>query len=156
MPRSRIILLFLCLFAVACASGQDSGGGQGAEIGEQQAIDAAWKAFEPNTSSHRRSNWSVIEARQVRGRDVADQFAGEPAPGCWVGPTPQPNGDIDSSETYWYVQWRARPVTPPRPTGTVPPTAPPAIPEAFVREARFLLDSRDGQVVARKIFCVIY
>jgi len=154
--RSKIVCVFLCILVVACAGEQGQSGGQQEMIGEQQAIDRAWEAFEPNTSSHKRANWQVIQVQQVSGQDVGEQFAGEPAPGCWVGPTPPPNEGIDSSRTYWYVHMRARSVTPPSSTRTVSPTAPPAIPEAFVREAWFLLDRSDGQVMARKIYCVIY
>ncbi|MBN1583525.1 MAG: hypothetical protein JXA89_22640 [Anaerolineae bacterium] len=154
--RSKVVCVFLCILVVACAGEQGQSDGQQEMIDEQQVIDAAWRAFEPNTSSQNRANWEVVQVRTVSGRDVAEQFAGEPAPGCWVGPTPSPNGDIDAAETYWYVYMRARLVTPPSATRTVSPTAPPAIPEAFVREAWFLLGRSDGQVVARKIYCVIY
>jgi hypothetical protein len=43
----------------------------------------------------------------------------------------------------------------PVPTEFYSPTAPPFVPEAFTKEARFLIDM-GGDVVARKIGCVIY
>jgi hypothetical protein len=125
-------------------------------LGEQQVVDAAWEALKPNTSSHDRTNWSVVEADEVTGSQVAAQFEGEAALGCWKGPTPVPNQLIRDSGSYWYVQMAPHPVTrDPRYT-PISPTAPPPIPEPFLREARFLIDAQDGSIVARKLFCVIY
>lgn len=144
-----LALVILGLVVAACATQQST-------LSQDQATDAAWQAFKPNTSSRDRANWEVAEVRQVLGQDVSELFEGEPAPGCWVGPTPPPNQEIRPSDTYWYVHMKARPATPPPPTGTVPATAPPVIPEAHVRAAELLLDLADGQVVARRIACVIY
>jgi hypothetical protein len=90
----------------------------------------------------------------VQGRDVADQFAGEPAPGCWKGPAPVPNGEIQPAASYWNVEMSPLPATP-LAGPTLSPTAPPTIPEPFLRRALFLLDA-DGSVVARKLYCVVY
>jgi hypothetical protein len=133
----------------ACTSGADS-------LGEQQAVDAAWHALEPNTSSHERANWAVVQARQVAGREVAAFFEGEPAPGCWMGPQPQLNAEIRAAEGYWYIEMQPRPATPDPQRSDPSPTAPPAIPEPFLRGALLLVDAQDGQIVARKLFCVIY
>jgi hypothetical protein len=128
--------------------------GGSASLTEQQAVDAAWDVLAPNTSSGDRANWQVVDVRQVKGRDVADEFAGEPSLGCWKGPTPMPNGAIQPNGDYWYVEMSPKPATPlPRPT--ISPTAPPSIPEPFLRQALFLLDT-GGKVVARKLYCVIY
>lgn len=153
------VWLVLCLVVAACSrdpldEGQAADAVEGADA--TRAVDAAWAAFKPNTSSQDRANWDLIEVRQVTGQEVAERFDDEPAPGCWVGPTPQPNRAIRSSGAYWYVHWKARPATPIPVTPTLPPTAPPLIPEAHVREAEFLLDAADGRVVARRIYCVIY
>jgi hypothetical protein len=121
----------------------------------EQVLDAAWEALEPNTSSHDRANWEVAEVRHVVGREVAEQFEGRPAPGC-PGPTPPANGAISPSGAYWYVHLKRRPATPVPQTGTIPPTAPPVVPEPFMYQAMFLIDPADGQVVARKLYCVIY
>jgi hypothetical protein len=51
---------------------------------EQQALDAAWKALEPNVASHNRANWRVSDVRLADGHKVANLFEGEPAPGCWA------------------------------------------------------------------------
>jgi len=116
--------------------------------------DIAWDALAPNTSSGDRANWQVTVAEVVTGRDVADEFEGEAWLGCWKGPTPVPNGAIQAGADYWYVEMQPKAATPlPRPT--LSPTAPPSIPEPFLRQALFLIDM-DGNVVARKLFCVIY
>ena len=161
VPKLCRVCLLLCLVAVCSCdvTRGDPGAGTPQErtgLSQEEAADAAWKAFEPNTSSLDRGNWEVVEAREVAGREVLEEFEGHPAPGCWVGPTPPANRQISSSGQYWYVHLKARPATPLPSTGTVPPTAPPRIPEAFVREGWFLLDRASGRVVARKISCVIY
>ncbi len=151
-----LALMFLAVLAVACGPGtpaqqqvQDI-----TALTEQQVADIAWQALAPNTASGDRANWQAVEARQVKGRDVAEKFAGEAWLGCWKGPTPVPNGEIRSGADYWYVELMPQPATP-LPAATISPTAPPLIPEPFLRQAFFLLDS-EGQVVARKLYCVIY
>jgi hypothetical protein len=37
------------------------------EPDQSQVIDIVWKALEPNTSSHERSNWQVVEVESVSG-----------------------------------------------------------------------------------------
>jgi hypothetical protein len=125
-------------------------------LSEAEAVDAAWQALEPNTSSHDRANWEVGDVRQVRGEDVAIDFEGGPAPGCWQGPTPPANESIRDAQNYWYVQMQPRPATPVPQQGEISPTAPPNVPEAFMYRALFLFDAGDGHLVARKLYCVIY
>jgi hypothetical protein len=139
------LAVVLVLVLGACAGGT---------LTKQQTQDAAWQALAPNTSSGDRANWQVIQARQVKGQDVAQEFAGEPSLGCWMGPTPVPNGQIQPGADYWYVEMQPQPVTP-LPGPTVSPTAPPFVPEPFLYQAFFLLDV-DGRIVARKLYCVIY
>lgn len=146
--RAGPLLVFLALALAAC-------GGSAVAVDKETVLDRAWEALEPNTSSGNRAHWQVVDARQVQGRDVAERFAGEVAPGCWMGPTPQPNGAIRAGADYWYVEMVPRPATA-LPGGEVSPTAPPRIPEPFLRHAFFLLDVADGRVVARKLSCVIY
>lgn len=142
-----LLWLFLALGLVAC-------GGQ-TSLAEPAVADLAWQALEPNTHSHDRANWEFSDVRQVRGGEVATQFEGNPAPGC-MGPEPPPNNEIGASRTYWYVLVKSRPVTPPPEQPTLSPTDPPHIPEPFLYQALFLLDITSGQVVARKLHCVIY
>jgi hypothetical protein len=146
MIKALAWMAMVLVLALAACGGQ--------ALGRQQAQDAGWRALEPNTSSHDRANWQVVEVRQVRGQEVAYEFAGEPVSGCWSGPTPVPNGEIQPGDDYWYVAMSPRAATP-LPAPTLSPTAPPFVPEPFMYKALFLLDG-DGQVVARKLYCVIY
>jgi hypothetical protein len=146
------LALALTLTAVllsGCASDAES-------VSEQQAVDRAWQALEPNTSSEDRTKWRVVAAHEVTGSQVAAEFEGEAALGCWKGPTPAPNQPIRESGSYWYVHLAPHAVTRNPKYTPISPTAPPPIPEPFLREARFLIDAQDGRVVARKLFCVIY
>lgn len=147
----RILLACLALALTACSTAV-------VHLDDQQAIDLAWQALEPNTSSHNFSAWETIEVRSVVGREVQIQFEGEPVPGgCVPGPNPPDNGTITPDISYWYVQLRPRRATPlPQPTEQFSPTAPPHIPEPFVYEAQVLINSTTGQIIARKIYCVIY
>jgi hypothetical protein len=145
--RTVWLIVTLILVLGACSD-------QTVSLSEQQAVDKAWQALEPNTSSHDRTHWELGEVRQVLGQEVTAQFGGDPAPGC-LGPKPPANGEIQSSRSYWYVQLKPRPATP-LPEAEISPTAPPAIPEPFTRQALFLVDPTDGSIVARKLFCVIY
>lgn len=72
----------------------------------ESVLDAAWRSLELNTSSGDRANWEVVEVRQVTRDGFVEKFAGEPAPGCWKGPTPVPNEMIDPTQIYWTIQFR--------------------------------------------------
>lgn len=125
-------------------------------ISQSQVIDIVWDALEPNTSSHNRSNWQVVEVQLVIGESVAGRFEGEPAPGCWAGPEPVENKSINSKENYWFVLMTPKPATPMPFYGTPSPTAPPLIPEPFLMEAYFLVDPETSDIIARRLICVIY
>jgi hypothetical protein len=174
-PRLLWLAVALILLLTACAGATSTPGpvaspaepqvfdinsGE-APLDDQHLFDIAWQALEPNTSSHDRANWEEGEVRRVAGRDVADEFdvaddtdGARPGYGC-PGPAPPPNGKIEPSGTYWYAQLKRRPATPPPDVPTLSPTAPPLVPEPFIYQAFFLID-RSGQVVARKLYCVIY
>jgi hypothetical protein len=151
----------------ACATGTPmttpgTGTAQGVDTAEaarapsqEQLRDLAWQALDPNTSSHDPANWEVIDLRQVEGREIAGEFADDPAFGC-PGPTPAPNAPIAAAETYWLVQFQKRPATPPAGATPLSPTAPPNVPEPFIYQAFFLIDPGGDQVVARRLLCVIY
>jgi hypothetical protein len=147
--RLALALMFAALLVSGCCTGLPESAIDGTAV-----PDIAWDALAPNTSSGDRANWEVVASRQVKGRDVADEFKGDPSPGCWMGPTPVPNAEIQPGTDYWYVEMRPKPATP-RPEPTLSPTAPPFVPEPFLYRALLLLDA-EGRVVARKLFCVIY
>jgi hypothetical protein len=125
---------------------------------EGQVLDIVWEALEPNTSSHNRSVWEVVEVRSVTGDETQEMFEGEPVPGnCAPGPRPPDNATITNDDSYWYVLMSPIHVTAePPPTEQFSPTAPPNIPEPFLYQAHFLVDARNGEVIARKLDCVIY
>src|SRR3989304_9917555 len=91
---------------VVLALGLVAGTGEKVALSETQARDRAWQALEPNTSSHDQANWQFIEVRQVVGHEIADHFEGEPAPGCWQGPTVAPNGKVDPSGSFSHGTFR--------------------------------------------------
>ena len=153
-PSSSLASL-ACLVLIAAISACST---NVAPLGEQQVIDIAWEALEPNTSSHDRAAWELIGADLVAGREVRDLFEGEPVPGrCAPGPAPPANARIARDGSYWHVRMEPRTATPrPRPTEYYSPTAPPSVPEPFVYEANILIEAGTGQVVARRLYCVIY
>jgi len=123
------------------------------ELDQVTAGWLAWTALEPNTASHERANWAVVEARQVEGQSVAAEFEGWVFYGYCGGPEPPPNLQIEPLKRYWYVVMEPQPATPSGPS--MSPTAPPLVPEPFMIRAQFLIDER-GQVIARVLTCVVY
>jgi hypothetical protein len=117
------------------------------------ASSIAWGALEPNTRSHDRANWTLVEIQTVSGRSVAEEFEGWTYHGACGGPEPPPNGKIDPEQTYWFVEYRPAPATPSGPS--MSPTAPPLVPEPFMHRALFLIDG-SGQVMARMLACIVY
>lgn len=147
--RLALVLAIVAVLVTACGDSPSE-----STLDEQAVQDLVWGALAPNTSSGDRANWQATVVEQVKGRDVADEFKGEAWLGCWKGPTPAPNSAVQAGADYWYVEMRPKAATP-LPEPTISPTAPPFVPEPFLRQALFLID-QDGTVVARKLFCVIY
>jgi hypothetical protein len=123
---------------------------------ESKVMDIVWEALEPNTTSHDRTNWQLGEIRTAKGVDVIDQFLGEPLISCWYGPKPPENSDMNTNKLYWYVFLKPVSATPLPPVGTPSPTGPPNVPEPFLKYAYFLVDPVFGNVVARKLICIVY
>ena len=140
-------LILICVLA-ACGGGPDA-----PALDRDRAGEIAWDALEPNTASHNRANWAVVEVQRVSGRSVAEEFEGWTFHGACGGPAPPPNGEIEPAETYWYVKMKPQPATPSGPS--MSPTAPPLVPEPFMAWALLLIDD-SGQVIARALACVIY
>ena len=157
VPVRRLILaLALVLVLAACGTATEAPGSPEPgppAIERDQVIELAWEALEPNTRSHDRANWTVVEVQTVSGRSVAEEFKGWTYHGACGGPEPPPSGEIDPSESYWYVEFRPAPATPSGPS--MSPTAPPLVPEPFMHQALFLIDD-GGQVIARMLACVVY
>jgi hypothetical protein len=124
-------------------------------LSEQQVVDTAWLALEPNTISHDRTAWEIISVQVVIGQKIQNLFE-DAQLYCGFGPEPTSNATISPADSYWYVLMKPRSATPlPQPTD-YSPTAPPWIPEPFVDEARFLIDDSTGQIVARNFLCIVY
>jgi hypothetical protein len=120
----------------------------------QSAIDAAWTALDPVTTSHNRANFEPVEVLQVTGKEVEKTFANQKTnASCWGTRVPA-NSSIGADTQYWFVHLAHRAMTP-MPATRVSPTQPPAIPDWNIPEAFFLIDAHSGQVVARIIPCVV-
>ena len=151
LSRCFISLACLTLALTACSA-------KVVRLSEQEVVDIVWHALEPNTTSHNQAAWEIVGVQDVTGREVQDLFEGEPVPGrCVPGPVPPDNATVALDGSYWYVQMRPRSATPrPQPTEQFSPTAPPSVPEPFFYQAHFLVDASTGQIVARKLYCVVY
>jgi hypothetical protein len=124
----------------------------GARLSQDQVVDAVWTDLDRYTRSHNRANWEVRRAEQLRGDQAAKDFEGKPF-SC-ISPQPPPNQAIQPASTYWYVVMVPKAATSSAPR--LSPTAPPVVPEPTLYQAYYLVDRATGNVVARKLFCVIY
>jgi hypothetical protein len=145
--EQAIGLSFLILFLLSSCISQTT------RLGQDQAVDIAWKTLRPNTTSGKSDNWQVSEARRVAGRDVVNQFTDARFTNC-PGPMPPENKAIKASSEYWYIKIVPAPATPiPQATAA---GGPPAVPEPFIQEVLVLIDVFNGQVTARKFTCLAY
>ena len=124
-------------------------------LGQDQAVDIAWEALKPNTSSGKSDNWEIVDAHRTTGREVVGEFLDARFVNC-PGPLPPENKAIKSSSQYWYIKVVPAPVFPPTQEETLSPANPPQILEPHIKEVIFLIDMFDGQVVARKFTCIPY
>lgn len=137
MPnRTVVLILTLTLLLAACGGATD----------RTRAVEVAWAALEPNSASHDRANWTVVQARQTLGWTVAKEFEQWVFFGNCGGPEPPRNHPVDPWATYWYVRMEPLPATP---TGVSPR------PEPAIARASFLIDD-GGQVIARALICIWY
>ncbi len=111
----------------------------------------AWEALEPNTSSHDRSNWKVVEVQSVQGAQVAEEFDAWVFYGYCPGPEPPRNQTVDPGQTYWLARFEALRATPA--VTPLSPTAPPAIPEPFLYQAGFFDPPGHSQVLPLLPLC---
>lgn len=146
----RAVLLGLAALLAGCGLH----GAPGSELSAGDVEKIAWEALEPNTSSHDRSNWKVVEVQSVQGAQVAEEFDAWVFYGYCPGPEPPRNQTVDPGQTYWLARFEALRATPA--VTPLSPTAPPAIPEPFLYQAGFLIHPGTGQVLARYYHCVIY
>jgi hypothetical protein len=124
-------------------------------MGQDQAVDIAWDALQPNTTSKNPDNWEVTEARRVTGREIVGEFVDARFTNC-PGPLPPENKAIKASSEYWYIRVIPIPVTETPQSKEFSTTNPHQIPEPFINEVLMLIDIFSGQVVARKFSCQVY
>lgn len=125
------------------------------EMGQQQALTLVWEDLEPHTNTKNREKWEIREVSKVYGRDVVPIFVDARFNQC-PGPLPPENQAIKPSTQYWFIHTMPHPATPLPLEGTNSPTAPPLIPEPFLREAYYLVDPISYEIIARKFVCVVY
>jgi hypothetical protein len=143
---SIVLLLLLIASAVAACSNQNQ------HLGQQQALNIAWKALDPNTLSHDMESWEINEARKVVGGEIVSEFSMPTKENC-PGPRPPDNQPIKVSTEYWYIKVLPHPQVWRPQKDTAAPSSIPIVPEPNIRSAIFLIDIYDGEVVARKLSC---
>jgi hypothetical protein len=147
MKRTPIIflLLVIAILQTACTS-------QNQHLGQQQALEIAWKALDPNTISHDVESWEINEAHKVLGGEVVSEFSLPSKENC-PGPRPPDNQPIKISSEYWYIKVLPHPQVYRPQKDTAAPSSLPIIPEPNIKSAIFLIDMYNGEVIARKLTC---
>jgi hypothetical protein len=148
MKHSILISGILMLLMVQSAC--DVFGGE--YLSQQAAVDAAWNALAPATSSGSRQAWRVTRSERITGKKVDDIYR-NPEKYCAYG-LPD-SKEIEDDKEYWLVVFEPKPATP-VPAPEKSSTAPPNMPEPMLREAGILLDAHSGELVSYKLMCVIY
>ena len=147
MKRTPVFFLLLLIAAVqtACTN-------QTQRLGQQQALEIAWKTLDPNTLSHDVESWEIDEARKVVGGEVVSEFSIPSKQNC-PGPRPPDNQPIKVSSEYWYIKVLPHPQVWRPQKDTAAPSSMPIVPEPNIKSASFLIDIYNGEVVARKLTC---
>jgi hypothetical protein len=147
MKRTSILFLLLVLVTTQAACS-----GQNQHLGQQQALEIAWKALNPNTLSHDSESWEISEAKKVVGGEVVGEFSMPNRENC-PGPKPPDNQPIKVSSDYWYIKVLPHPQVYRPQTDTAAPSSMPIVPEPNIKAAVFLIDMYNGEVIARKLTC---
>jgi hypothetical protein len=122
--------------------------------GEAEAL--AWQALQPYTHSRDRANWAIQQTQIIQGDTLPAPLQKERDETCFrtYSTQPPPPENIQPSFKYWLVIFVPLPAT-----AQVTPlsvTAPPRIPEPFVRQAYILIEANTGKLGAFRLSCVIY
>jgi hypothetical protein len=147
MKRTSIIFLLLLIVAAQAACTNKN-----AHLGQQQALEIAWKALNPNTISHDVESWEINEARKVVGGEIVSEFSIPTKENC-PGPRPPDNQPIKVSSEYWYIKVLPHPQVWRPQKDTASPSSMLIIPEPNIKSAIFLIDMYNGEVIARKLSC---
>ncbi len=147
MKHTPIMLLLLLLASVQAACTNQNG-----HLGQQQALEIAWKALDPNTISHDVDSWEINEARKVVGGEIVSEFSIPSRENC-PGPRSPDNQPIKVSTEYWYIKVLPHPQVWRPQKDTAAPSSMPVVPEPNIKSAIFLIDMYNGEVIARKLTC---
>jgi hypothetical protein len=147
MKHTSIILLLLLIASTVAACTH-----QNEHLGQQQALEIAWKALDPNTLSHDIESWEINEARKVAGGEIVSEFSIPTKENC-PGPRAPDNQPIKVSTEYWYIKVLPHPQVWRPQKDTAAPSSMPIVPEPNIKSAIFLIDIYNGEVVARKLSC---
>jgi hypothetical protein len=93
---------------------------------EQAILEAAWKAFDPLTASHKQENWFPADVRTVKGSEVTADFNGV-----------KTSAPIDPAKNYTYL--------------ILQPTTETSASEPRIREAGILIDPAGPAVIGIRI-----
>jgi len=147
MKRAPILFLLLLFVTiqVACTN-------QYQHLGQQQALEIAWKALDPNTISHDTGIWEINEVKKVEGGEVVSEFSMPTRENC-PGPKPPDNQPIKVSSEYWYIKVLPHPDELRSQKDTAAPNTMAIAPEPNIKTAVFLIDMYSGEVIARKLTC---
>jgi hypothetical protein len=140
------LLLIIATVQVACSN-------QNQHLGQQQALEIAWKALDPHTLSHDAESWEVEESRKVVGGEVVNEFSIPTKENC-PGPRYPENQPIKVASEYWYIKVLPHPQVWRPQKDTAAASSMPIVPEPNIQSAIFLIDMYNGEVVARKLNCL--
>jgi hypothetical protein len=145
---SQLLLLTLLSITLLTACFE-----QPPRLNQEQALDIAWQALQPNTTDQNRGDWDIIEVKRVAGGEVVQEFALSRSNNC-PGPVPPDNQAIKNTSEYWYIKTLPHALVAAARKGTITATSDQKLqPTPAVYEAVFLIDVYGGQVVARKLTC---
>ena len=124
---------------------------------EQQVGNIAWQALDPFTLSHNRNDWEIIEIKKVVGSDIIELFNYKGYYGCQTAAYLVPENGVDPNKVYWFVHMEPQKVTPlpsklKEPIGTGNPQWGP---DQGLFNALFLIDPKNGQVLVRRLDCLV-
>ncbi len=140
-----VLMMILSILISACTD-------HARMLGQQDALEIAWKTLDPNTVAHNRDDWEIRNAEKVYGKDVVKEFASTRNINC-PGPEIPENMPIKITSEYWYIKVLPHPQALRPLNGSDSTVLITVVPEPNIKEATFLIDVYDGNVVARNLIC---
>ena len=148
MNKLSLVVTLIIVFIATLTACQP----RSANLGQQEALNIAWKNLEPNTSSHNRDYWEIHDARKVYGKDIVKEFTSTHPARC-QGPEFPENMPIKISSEYWYIKVAPHPEVRVKVLETSQPKYVQVVPEPNILDATFLIDMYDGEVIAQTMTC---